>query len=66
MARLGMPPREILIWIMVPVTEDLETKSQIPNPAFLHVVIQREFVRVRPQSNGVGFVLALVIDKGLD
>ena len=35
-----------------------------PTPT-LDVVIQRELIRMRPQANGVGFVLALVGDERL-
>jgi hypothetical protein len=30
------------------------------------VVVQREFVRMRPQPNGIRLVLALVLDERLD
>src|SRR5437773_6626871 len=59
-ARLGSPPGEILTWTMVP---SMRPPVTVPT---LNVVIQGEFVRMRPQPHRVGFILALVIDERLD
>src|SRR5690349_10792439 len=79
MGRLGTPPREMLTWMIVPVIvgqTPLVCLLVVPpagpgGPAqtrgsALHVVVERELVRMRPQPYGIRLVLAFVIDEGLD
>src|SRR5215467_7345455 len=74
-ACFGSPPFETLTWTIVPespISEaDLRACRVLPGrpgglPHVLHVVIQRELVRVRPQPHRFSLVLSLVVDVRLD
>src|SRR5260370_12779189 len=49
-------------WTATPTSGPSEQRLNL----LLNVVVQRELVRMRPQPDGVRFVLALVVDECLD
>src|ERR1019366_664788 len=62
-ARFGRPPGEILIWTMRPGSRPAWQAKACPT---LNIVVELEFVGMRPQTHRLRLILALVLDKRFD